>query len=72
MEHRASRSLIDLLSTALAELAQSPKLAPACESVRPSYRRRAVEAHMIYSRITAYGVAVVRILHGKMDAPRHL
>ena len=63
---------IDILTAAFAELAQSPKIAPACDHVRPGYRRRNVERHMLYFRITPYGIAVVRILHDRMDAPRHL
>ena len=62
----------DILTAAFAELAQSPKTAPACDQIRPGYRRRSVERHMIYFRITAYGVAIVRILHDRMDAPCHL
>jgi len=27
---------------------------------------------MIYFRATDYGIAVVRVLHERMDAPRHL
>lgn len=61
-----------MLTTAFAELAQSPRTAPVCEQIRPGYRRRSVERHMIYFRITAYGIAIVRILHERMDAPRHL
>lgn len=62
----------DFLAAAFAELAQSPKSAPACDHIRPGYRRRNVERHIIYFRITNYGIAVVRILHDRMDAPRHL
>lgn len=32
----------------------------------------AVERHIIYFRPTGYGIAVIRILHQRMDAPRHL
>jgi toxin ParE1/3/4 len=63
---------IDILTAAFAELAQSPKTAPACDRIRPGYRRRSVERHMIYFRITAYGIAIVRLLHDRMDASRHL
>ncbi|WP_297480713.1 type II toxin-antitoxin system RelE/ParE family toxin [Ferrovum sp.] len=63
---------IDVLTAAFAELAQSPKIAPACDHIRAGYRRRSVERHTIYFRITVYGIAVVRILHDRMDAPRHL
>lgn len=62
----------DILTAAFAELAQSPKTAPACDHIRAGYRRRSVERHMIYFRITAYGIAVVRILHDRMDVSRHL
>ena len=62
----------DILAAAFAELAQSPKTAPACDHIRPGYRRRSVERHLIYFRITTYGLAIVRILHDRMDAPRHL
>ncbi len=62
----------NMLTAAFAELAQSPKTATACDHIRPGYRRRSVERHMIYFRITAYGIAVVRILHDRMDVQRHL
>lgn len=62
----------DTLTAAFTELAHAPKTAPACDTIRPGYRRRSVERHMIYFRITAYGIAIVRILHDRMDAPRHL
>ena len=58
--------------SAFAELAQSPMSAPACEHIRAGYRRRSVERHMIYFRITTYGIAIVRILHERMNAPRRL
>lgn len=63
---------IDSLIAVFADLAQSPKTAPACDHIRPGYRRRSVERHVIYFRATAYGIAIVRILHDRMDAPRHL
>ncbi len=31
-----------------------------------------IEQHMIYFRITTYGVSIIRILHDRMDAPRKL
>ena len=62
----------DVLTAVFAELAQFPKTAPECEQIRPGYRRRSVERHMIYFRITTYGIAIIRILHDRMDAPRHL
>ncbi len=63
---------IDTLTAAFADLAQSPKRAPTCDQIRPGYRRRHFERHMIYFRITTYGIVVVRVLHDRMDAQRHL
>jgi toxin ParE1/3/4 len=62
----------DILTTTFSDLAQSPKAAPSCEQIRPGYRRRSIERHMIYFRITTYGIAIIRVLHDRMDAPRHL
>mgnify|MGYP000300018876 CR=1 FL=1 len=61
---------IDSLIAAFAVLAQTPRTAPACDHIRPGYRRLSVERHVIYFRIAAYGIAIVRILHDRMDAPR--
>lgn len=63
---------IDILSAAFADLAESPKTAPTCDRIRPGYRRRSVERHTIYFRLTNYGISIIRILHHSMDAPRHL
>ena len=63
---------IDLMTTAFAELAQSPRTAPACDHIRSGYRRRSVERHIVYFRITAYGIAIIRVLHDRMDVPRSI
>lgn len=63
---------IDALTAAFTDLAESPTSAPASDQIRPGYRRRSVERHMIYFRITTYGIAILRVLHDRMDAPRHL
>lgn len=62
----------DLIEAACADLAEAPQRAQDCASIRPGYRRRRVEQHVIYFRPTDYGIAVVRILHQRMDAARHL
>ncbi len=62
----------DFLATAFTDLAKSPMTAPACDHIRPGYRRKSVEHHMIYFQITTHGIAVIRVLHERMDGPRHL
>jgi plasmid stabilization system protein ParE len=29
-------------------------------------------AQIFYFRVTAYGIAIIRVLHERMDAPQHL
>ena len=62
----------NLIEAACADLAKAPKLAQDCSFIRPGYRRRGVESHVIYFRTTPWGIAVIRILHQRMDAARHL
>lgn len=63
---------IDFLTAAFAELADSPKAATTCDHIRPGYRRWRVARHMVYFLEADYGIAVVRVLHERMDAARHL
>lgn len=62
----------DLIEAACVSLATAPYQAPACDHVRMGYRRWAVERHMIYFRVEEDGIAVIRILHQRIDAPRRL
>lgn len=62
----------DLLEAACSDLARAPQQAQGCADIRPGYRRRSIEQHVIYFRPTHYGIAVIRILHQRMDAARHL
>ncbi len=44
----------------------------ACDDVRPGYRKHAVGSHVLYYRlISGEIIDVVRILHQRMDVPRH-
>ena len=63
---------IDLVEAACADLADAPQQAQGCDHIRAGYRRRGVGQHMIYFRLTDYGIAVVRILHQRMGAARYL
>jgi toxin ParE1/3/4 len=60
---------VDLIEAACAELAAAPHRAPACDHIRKGYRRRAIGRHVLYFRIVPDGIAVVRILHQRMNAP---
>jgi toxin ParE1/3/4 len=60
------------LKAMCARLAQAPLQAESCANIRPGYRRRNAEHHTIYFRQTRDGIAVIRILHERMDAGMHL
>lgn len=60
------------IADACARLAAAPLQSRDCGHIRPTYRCAAVGRHMLYFRVEDYGIAIVRILHVRMDAPRHL
>ena len=62
----------DKLIATFEKLAGAPDRAHACDHIRIGYRRRNVERHAIYFRKTATGIDIMRILHDRMDASRHL
>ena len=41
------------------------------ETIRPGYWRRNVGAHVIFYKKADYGIAVVRVLHQRMDIESH-
>ena len=65
-------SYTDGLLAGFAHAAEFPHHAPACDHIRPGYRRKRIDQHVAYFRVTAYGILVVLILHVQMDTPRHL
>ena len=62
----------DELTDVFAQLAVGPQLGTACDHIRTGYRRRRVGRHVVYYRMTDYGISVVRILHDRMLPTRHL
>jgi toxin ParE1/3/4 len=62
----------DLIELSCAELAIAPQQAKGCAYIRPGYRLQHIGHHVIYFRQTSYGIAIVRILHERMDAARHI
>ncbi|WP_070157490.1 type II toxin-antitoxin system RelE/ParE family toxin [Sphingobium phenoxybenzoativorans] len=60
------------IRAACGDLAKFPRQAQDCAHIRQGYRRRSTGRHIIYFRVTDYGIAVVRILHQRMDTKRRL
>jgi toxin ParE1/3/4 len=63
---------LDALNAAFQAIAQQPDAAPRCDHIRPGYRRQWAEQHAVYYQLRAGVVVVVRVLHQRMNAPRHL
>ena len=62
----------DEFTDVFAQLAAGPQLGTACDHIRKAYRRSRVGRHVVYYRMTNYGIAVIRILHDRMLPTRHL
>lgn len=54
------------LQAGLDFLAQNPLMGRACDSIQPGLRRYEVEKHVVFYRIVADGIRVVRVLHQRM------
>lgn len=65
-----AESYTDELQVACESIANGNKIGRA--STRPSVYKLRCGAHFIYYRITPDYVDIIRILHGKQDAERHL
>ncbi len=61
-----------LIEAAVEAIAADPRVGRPCDEVRPGYRRYLVGSHVLFYRVTAKVVFVVRILHQRMDTERHL
>ncbi|MGB4059319.1 MAG: type II toxin-antitoxin system RelE/ParE family toxin [Burkholderiaceae bacterium] len=68
---QAERYLNELNQT-FAALARAPKTAPGCDHIRPGYRCQFVEHHVVYFKLEGATLLVVRVLHERMDAGRHV
>jgi toxin ParE1/3/4 len=63
---------IDKIIAKFEAIASDPMLLPTCDHIRRGYRRGLAERHMIYFRVNAQAIVIIRILHSQMDANQHL
>jgi toxin ParE1/3/4 len=54
------------------KVAEQPGLGRACPEIRAGYFRYASGSHVLFYRLKAHRINVVRILHERMDFTRHL
>ena len=62
----------DEITAAFDKLVNNPQQGMSCENMRKGYRRGLVRRHVIYFRVTEYGIAIIRVLHALMDARQQL
>jgi toxin ParE1/3/4 len=60
------------IETSFQYLADDPLIAHKCDYIRQDLRAFNVGSHVIFFKITDYGVAVIRVLHQSRDFSRFL
>jgi toxin ParE1/3/4 len=60
------------LDQAFATLSIDPLIGRSRDEIAPSLRSHGVQQHIVYYRVAAETVTVLRVLHRKMDAARHV
>jgi toxin ParE1/3/4 len=60
------------IETSFQHLADDPLIARKSDYIRQNLRAFNVGSHVVFFKITEYGVAVIRVLHESMDFRRHL
>ncbi len=53
-------------------LADNPDLGRKCDYIKDGYQRHEYERHIIFYRKRKSDIFIIRILHDRMDAKRHL
>ena len=62
----------DELSTAFDLIAENPELGFACDYICDGYRQFHINHHLVFYRVTASKIHIVRILHENMNYRSHL
>jgi toxin ParE1/3/4 len=57
---------------AIEVVASDPRRGRSCDDIRRGYRRFSAGSHVLFFRIVADKIDVVRVLHQSMDFRRHL
>ena len=60
------------LDSSFRMLAHEPQLGRACNEIKQGYRKHHVGRHLIFYRLVASRVEIIRILHDSMDVDSHL
>lgn len=67
-----ARAYLDGINSLCEQLAANPLIGRSAESLAPGLRRYEFRSHVLFYTTGTGGVVIVRVLHSKMDALRHL
>ncbi len=62
----------DELNSALDFITENPDLGCACDYIREGYRQFHINSHLVFYRVTATKIHIVRVLHDSMNYTAHL
>jgi toxin ParE1/3/4 len=68
---QANRYLLEIRG-AIETVVREPLRGRRCDHIRAGYFRYAAGSHVLFYRIVADGIDIVRVLHQRMDFARHL
>ncbi len=54
------------------QVAEEPRRGRFCDEIRAGYFKHVVGSHVVFFRLTATSIEIVRVLHGSMDFDQHL
>ena len=63
---------LSMLDDSFHTISYQPEIGINCDNIRTGYRKYHVGRHLIFFRLSAENVEVVRILHDSMDIESHL
>ena len=67
-----AHAYLDGINSVCEQLAANPLVGRSAESLAPGLRRHEFRSHVLFYTTGTGGVVIVRVLHSKMDALRHL
>lgn len=67
-----ARTYRDSMIASFQSLVENPRLGRKIDDIRKGYRRHDHQSHVIFYQIDRQDILIIRVLHKKMNAPRHL
>ena len=67
-----SDSYLETLKSQLWSLIEQPNMGSERPELVPGMRSLSIESHILFYRVTANRVEIIRVLHGRQDPGRHL